>query len=622
MTSFCGLKAQIDSHLNTRIREKLDSVIESERAAQQIIGMAVTIVHDGQISMVKGYGYADWEKLHPVTPETIFRWASISKTLTAITAFKLREEGLLHLDSSAMFYLPGLKFKGVKVSHLLQNRSGLGHYNEMNKSYPEWKTRMLLYPKPDTIEVQTAIDIFRDAPLEFTPGEKNLYSTFGFVTAGAVLDHIGQRHLRKNYPELVEEYIARPLGMSTLQPELYNHPSSLESKGYYLDDEGEVQVRKNDDIRWKLPGGGFHSSIQDLGHYISGLMTGKILSPESYTLLWTKQHDANYGYGFDIKGDGTSSRSVGHSGAQAETRTVFMIYPAHKIGIGVMCNSEWASPERMAHLIARALGIQVEPEVFDPACHEYGEYSPNTYLSIIQAGQSQQLIRKAYPLQQFKAEVTHLARLGYRLQNASSYLDKKNVRHWDGTFSVGQAETQFFAHQTLDSFTTLLRTQAAQGFQLVNMTTYIADGARMWAGVFRQNGQRTTLIQNLTESQFNKKFQEFTRKGQMLIDFKNYWDSNNSYWAGLFVEGKQSQTLLRNLSMEEFWKRDQMLIKQGLQLIDIEVNTLNAQPLWSGVWQAENRARQAVLDRQYCSFQKRCQGLNAQGQLIVQWVRL
>jgi serine beta-lactamase-like protein LACTB, mitochondrial len=615
---FSSLFAQIDLPLDSATRQRLDSVIEAERALQQIVGLAVTVVRDGQISMARGYGYSDWESLRPVDTQTIFRWASMSKSLTSVTAFKLKEQGLINLDSTARHYIPEFNFEGVRVGHLLQNRSGLGHYDEMNKTYPEWGLRLPFYPNRDTLDMFAAVNIFKGAPLQFVPGERNLYSTFGFVVAGLVIDRIGVEHFQKGYPTLVNEYIASPLGMTTLKPELKD-PLPQETTGYYLDNESEIQVRKDDDIRWKLAGGGFHSNILDLGRYVSGLMTGKILSPESYAQMWTKQADADYAYGFDVKGEG-DLRSVGHSGAQAKTRTVFMIFPAYKIGIGVMCNSEWASPERMAHIIARALGIEVKVENYQPACNEKSK-SKNSYLAIVEAGTGTQLIRKAYPSRQFQAEVAVLAKVGYRLQEADSYLDKSNVRRWDGVFRLLGPETQFMAQQSPDSFNVRINRLAKEGFHLIDMETYIANKNRLWAGVFQRNEQPAQFFHDLEETQFQKKFQELSRKGQQLVDIKNYWDGKTRRWAGLFVPGRQSQAFLRNLTEETFWQKDKTLAEQGLKLIDVEVHVQNRQTFWSGVWQQENGNRQLIRDNQSCIFQKRCQGLNEKGLLIVEWER-
>jgi len=71
---------------------QIDAVVLDEMATQNIVGMAVGIVKNGNIDYARGYGHADLARRVPVTANTIFRWASISKTLTAAAALKLAEE--------------------------------------------------------------------------------------------------------------------------------------------------------------------------------------------------------------------------------------------------------------------------------------------------------------------------------------------------------------------------------------------------------------------------------------------------------------------------------------------------------------------------------------------------
>lgn len=599
---------------------RLDTVIEQQRSEQEIIGMAVTVVKDEKIIYSKGFGYADWETLKPVTTESVFRWASMSKSLTALVAFKLQEEKLLDIETSVSTYLPEYPYPMVRLKYLLQNRSGLGHYTEMSRLYPAWTKRLLSYPSKDTFNAKASIEIFREAPLEFQPGEHFLYSTFGFILAGAALDQIGRTSLGVGYLGLVDEMIRKPFGMNSLEPDYQFNNNPNEVSGYYLDGDCDIQTRKDDDISWKLSGGGFQSTIGDLGNYIVGLMQGQLLKKESYQQLWTKQPDSDYAYGFDVRGEGKDLR-VGHAGSQNKTRTIFIMYPEHKIGVGVMCNSEWAEPEAIALKVLKEMGINFEePKEYVRNCNTKVK-SNYRYLSIWQEGEQRQLVRKGYGTRQFQAETKNLSTLGYNLVDADAYLDKKNVRRWDATFRQHTPLAQFITHQKLDSFQYKVNELAKTGWHLIDLETYIANNQRLWAGVIAQKESKSTLVVDLEAEPFQKKYEELNRKNLRLIDFKTYWTGQKRLWAGVFAPGNDSHAFFRSLSPEAFQVKNNELNAQGLQLQDVEIYTLNGREYWSGVWKQENEIYQILRNINYCTQEREGKATGKKGMELIDWER-
>jgi CubicO group peptidase (beta-lactamase class C family) len=130
--------------------------------------------------------------------------------------------------------------------------------------------------------------------LEFQPGERFLYSTFGFILAGAALDEIGRKNLHKGYLELVNEQIRKPFEMNSLEPDYQFNNNPNEVSGYYLDNDCDIQTRKDDDVSWKLSGGGFQSTIGDLGNYIKALMERKLLKKIEQSI--SRIDAGDYGY--------------------------------------------------------------------------------------------------------------------------------------------------------------------------------------------------------------------------------------------------------------------------------------------------------------------------------------
>lgn len=347
---FNGVEVPLDSVTAARV----DSIAQLEAGRQDIIGMSLAVIKQGAIAHVGSYGYSDWENQIPVTPRSEFRWASMSKSLTAIAAMKLQEAGLLQLDTLVKVYLPYWPDTTVRVRHLLQNRSGVGHYNEMDKLYPSWKHQLKLYKPDSSWHAEAAVRVFREAPLVFKADSGHLYSTFGFVLAGAVVDQIGQTKLGKGYLDLVQDFIIDSLGLSSLRPDYFEDANPLEVKGYYKDKKGDLRARKDDDVTWKIPGGGYASNIIDLAKYVQGLIQYRLLLPESYAQLWAPQSDWDYAMGFEVKPEG-AERLVNHTGSQNKTRTVFAFYPESGLGVVIMCNTEWANPREVAMKVLDSL---------------------------------------------------------------------------------------------------------------------------------------------------------------------------------------------------------------------------------------------------------------------------
>lgn len=99
--------------------------------AQHAVGVAIGLIDDREVVYVKGYGLADREHRTATTRRTLFRWASVSKTLTAVRAMQLWEAGELDLDRDVRAYVPEFPDKGhvITVRQLLSHQSGLPHYD-------------------------------------------------------------------------------------------------------------------------------------------------------------------------------------------------------------------------------------------------------------------------------------------------------------------------------------------------------------------------------------------------------------------------------------------------------------------------------------------------------------
>lgn len=318
----------------------LEARIQHELREQQLIGLAVAVVVDGQIAYARGFGFADRPGELPVrASNTSFRWASISKPVTAVAALQLAERNKLDLDTDVRALLPEFPAKPhpISVRQLLTHQGGIVHYTngEVIRTQRSYDT-----PHPFH-DVVTALDTFKESPLVCEPGTKHSYTTHGYILLGAAVQRAGGA----SYWQQVRERIAGPLGMTTFVPD-YPGPTPAPRTRGYRKVLGVVAPSSDADVAWKLPGGGFTSTVIDLARFAQGLLDGSLLSETSQAAMFTAQKTrdgkaTNYGLGVRVdRIDGVPC--VSHSGAQDQTRTNLVIVPGKQVAVAVMCNSEWA----------------------------------------------------------------------------------------------------------------------------------------------------------------------------------------------------------------------------------------------------------------------------------------
>ncbi len=163
------LSAAVSAQQPARILGDRDPAVlarlsEDARVALGTPGLAAAIVVGETVVWAAGFGWADLEVSVPVSPASVFRIASISKSITATAVLQLVERGLVSLEDPIQRFAPWFPRKPqgeIRIRHLLTHTSGIRHYrgNEMNsrETYPS---------------VERAAAIFKDDPLLFAPGDQ------------------------------------------------------------------------------------------------------------------------------------------------------------------------------------------------------------------------------------------------------------------------------------------------------------------------------------------------------------------------------------------------------------------------------------------------------------------
>ncbi|MGB5279078.1 MAG: serine hydrolase domain-containing protein [Gammaproteobacteria bacterium] len=327
---------------------QIDDIVFDEMDRQKIVGMAMAIVKNGNIYYASGYGYEDLASGRPVTTRTLFRWGSISKTLTAVAALKLAEQnpafGLNDRVTEHVGYWPAYGNKGnIRIRHLLSNRSGIIHYTQKKNCYQNRSPDYSRHRHTSKYyNAKQGVAVFGDQRLCFDPGTNYKYSTFGYSLLGSAIEGGSST----SYAAWVRDRIKEPLGMYSLRQAIGTY------KGY---DQKYNNLRPvlSGNKAWKLPGGGWESNILDLAKFANALLQGSLLDDTSR--LWTTvPGNPSYGYGVKYTLD---KRHVWHEGQLTNTRALMYLYPQspERLGIVLMTNSVHSKPVRISRRLAKLL---------------------------------------------------------------------------------------------------------------------------------------------------------------------------------------------------------------------------------------------------------------------------
>jgi len=227
-------------------------------------GVVVMNGVDGELAHAGATGVRDVATKVPVDADTVFRIASMTKSFTAMSILKLRDEGKLSLDDLAERYVPELK--GLKYPTSDSPRITIRHLLSHAEGFPEdnpWGDRQLARSDEELSQMMRG-----GIPFSTSPGTAYEYSNYGFAILGRVVSNVsGMR-----YDEYVAANILRPLGMTSTTLEASKVPADRLAHGYRWEDN-----------RWKdeplLPHGAFGSmggmltSVRDLSRYVAAFLS-------------------------------------------------------------------------------------------------------------------------------------------------------------------------------------------------------------------------------------------------------------------------------------------------------------------------------------------------------------
>lgn len=299
---------------------RFEQFLDSLSAKDKFMG-TVLIAENGTPVFEKAVGWADLESQKAMEMDSKLRIGSVTKMFTSALVFQAIEEGKLSLDQKLSDFYPQIKnAEKITISQMLQHRSGI--FNFTNRlDYNIFRNR------PHTQEQLLAM--MMEGGSVFEPDSKADYSNSNFVLLTFILENI----YGKNYSELVEERVFKPLQMNDTYVFGPISVEKGETKSYLYNGKWEEDLEAHPTV--PLGAGALTSTVGDLNKFASGLFGGKLVSEQSLSEMMEIKD--GFGRGMFVV-PFYERKSYGHTGGIDGFRAFLGYFPEDKVTLAVLSN--------------------------------------------------------------------------------------------------------------------------------------------------------------------------------------------------------------------------------------------------------------------------------------------
>lgn len=339
-----------------------DQIIDEFRLDAHIPGIVYGIVDRGRLIHVGTFGVQDTDSARPVTADTLFRIASMTKAFTALTILKLRDEGLLRLDAPAAEYVSEMRSWEYPTddSPQIRVRDLLNHTGGFVTDDP-WGDRQTPLPEEQFTQ------LLRDGvPFTSAPEMRYEYSNLGYAILGRIITNVS----KQPYAATISRTLLQPLGMKASGFVAEDAPRSQRALGYRWEDHGwrleptlgpgafgamgGLQTNANDYARWVTfllsawpPRDGVdngpvrRATVREL---VQGSNFPRLRDRAARTGTAISRQSATYGMGMQVAIDDDLGLTVSHSGGYPGYGSHVLLLPDRDIGIFAFANRTYAGP--------------------------------------------------------------------------------------------------------------------------------------------------------------------------------------------------------------------------------------------------------------------------------------
>lgn len=368
--------------------DRADRLVGDALAAMPVPGMAVGVVHDGELVYARGFGKADIDTGRDVDTDTVFRIGSISKTFVAIALLQLRDQGLLELDDPCERHLTDWRVESagprpITLRDMLTHTSGIGEARGVSDLWRPggrlaWDSSKR--PLPDLPSYYEG-----GFSAEVPAGTKWAYANHAFGTLGHVIECVSGQP----FAQYMMDNVFTPLGMDSSDFLRSEHVADRLAQGYKPSRlRGLKEVEYRDIV---IPAAGsIFSTVNDMGRYVAAVVGeganghGRVLKEDSFAELFEPQWrlderlDFEQGLAFML-GNMGGHRVVHHGGGWHGFISFMIAAPEQDVGVVAFTNHMSYAPYAVANMLLREVLEAPDPreQVPVPGVREPAEVWPD-----------------------------------------------------------------------------------------------------------------------------------------------------------------------------------------------------------------------------------------------------
>lgn len=322
-------------------------LLDTLRETNGVPGMGAAVWQDGEILWEGSSGLRDIEGGAPVTRDTLFRLASVSKLFTVTAAAKLAEEGTLDLDAPVQAQLSwlGARWPAITPRQLAAHVSGLPHYQDVDtdRGAVHYRTG------------REAVAIFANRDLLSPPGTAYSYSSWGYTLLGTLVEERAGR----SFPDYVTRQLVPGLAIRADA----THSGDTNASRAYGFEAGRIVEMSRHDFSYTWGGGGLSGTAGAVATFGGQMIDAKIVRPATFDAMLVPvrlangrpagEPDYDVGFGWRISRDPDGAPFVHHNGSAIGARSTVGLWRAERIAVSLLANASWVSRmEPTAQMIA------------------------------------------------------------------------------------------------------------------------------------------------------------------------------------------------------------------------------------------------------------------------------
>jgi len=309
-------------------------------------GAAVAVLRGGKVIHQRGYGMANLDHAIPITPDSVFHVASVSKQFTAFAIGLLADEGKLALDDEVRKYVPELPDLGeaFTIEQCIHHTSGLRDQYGL--------FRLAGWRDDDTQTFDDVLDFaYRHERLNFTPGDEYRYCNTSYTLLALIIERVSGQ----SFSSFVKERLLDPVGMTS---------------SHIHDDHSAIVARRTSAYASRGTDEGFKvanstvsavgaiclfTTVEDLARWVANYQTrevaGSIMDQAMASGMLNSGSPTHYGFGLFLSSY-RGQRTIGHSGSDSGYRAQVTWFPDADLGVVILCNLGSMKPGKLALRIA------------------------------------------------------------------------------------------------------------------------------------------------------------------------------------------------------------------------------------------------------------------------------